>query len=78
MVDQDKPIAEMVLTLMRDVRDRLDKFERKLDDQIGRNETVAAIDVRVRNLEESHKWVKGMLGTVIGSAILALVYKLVR
>lgn len=47
MADQDSTVVELALGLMRDVKDRLEHFEKKLDEQITRNETVAALKVRV-------------------------------
>ncbi len=75
MADQDSTVVELALGLMRDVKDRLEHFEKKLDEQITRNETVAALKVRVDQLEASHTWVKGMLGTLIAGVLMALIYK---
>lgn len=79
MADQDgSTVVELALGLMRDVKDRLEHFEKKLDNQITRNETVAELKVRVLALENSHTWVKGMLGTIIASGIVALLYKFMK
>ena len=82
MPDQENPVVEMAMSLIRDVRDRLERFEQKLDAQGDKHsasvEALGRLEVRVSTLEDSHKWVKGLLGTLLGGIMLALVYRFIK